>query len=45
MYNSQGQLIKSAPIKSCLEVNVQDLPNGMYVIKIGNSTQRFIIQK
>jgi hypothetical protein len=45
MYNSQGQLIKSAPIKSCLEVNVQDLPNGMYVIKIGNSTQRLIIQK
>ena len=45
IHNSQGQLIKSAPIKSCLEVNVQDLPNGMYVIKIGNSTQRFIIQK
>ena len=45
IYNSQGQLIKSAPIKSCLEVNVQDLPNGMYVIKIGNSTQRFIIQE
>ena len=45
IYNSQGQLIKSAPIKSCLEVNVQDFPNGMYVIKIGNSTQRFIIQK
>ena len=45
MYNNQGQLIKSAPIKSCLEVNVQDLPNGMYVIKIGNSTQKFIIEK
>jgi hypothetical protein len=45
IYNNQGSIVKYAPIKSCLEVNVSDLPNGMYIIKIGNSTQRFIIQK
>jgi hypothetical protein len=44
IYNNQGVTVKSAPIKSCLEVNVVDLPNGIYVIKIGNSTQRFVVQ-
>lgn len=44
IYNNQGVTVKCAPIKSCLEVNVADLPNGIYVIKIGNSTQRFVVQ-
>jgi hypothetical protein len=44
IYDSQGRVVKFGGIRSCIEINTVDFPEGVYSIKIGQSTQRFVIQ-
>ncbi|MBP9689950.1 MAG: T9SS type A sorting domain-containing protein [Bacteroidia bacterium] len=47
--NIQGQRVMLAPVSSefaakSILVNIQDLPIGMYFVKVGNSMQKFVKQ-
>ena len=43
--NNQGQVVLEKQMNSNQQLDIQHLPNGHYFIKVGQNTQKFIIQK
>lgn len=44
IYDSKGKLVMSGSMGASICVGVGNLPNGVYVVKIGKLTQKFLIQ-
>jgi hypothetical protein len=44
IYDGNGRIITDGIISGCVYLDTYDWKNGIYTIKIGNSTQRFVIQ-
>ena len=42
IYNALGQLVKT--VRNSNEVNVADLPKGVYFLTIGNETRKFVVR-
>ncbi len=44
VYDSKGKLVLSGKMGGSICVGVQNLPNGVYVVKIGKLVQKFIVK-
>lgn len=44
VYDSKGKLVLTGPMGASICVGVGNLPNGVYVVKIGKLTQKFLVQ-
>ena len=44
IYDSKGKLVMSGSMGASICVGVGNLPNGVYVVKIGKLTQKFLLQ-
>ncbi len=44
VYDSKGKLVLSGKMGASICVGVSNLPNGIYVVKIGKLTQKFIVK-
>jgi len=44
IYNSKGKLVMSGKMGASICVGVANLPNGVYVVKIGKLSQKFVVQ-
>ena len=44
VYNGNGTIVDSGFIVSCMTLNTSAWRDGIYVIRIGNMTQRFVVQ-
>ena len=45
IYNMQGQLIKQRPLRGTKQsIQISDLQSGVYFIKLGNKTTKFIVK-
>ena len=44
VYDSNGKLVFSGQILSSVSINTTKWPNGVYVVKIGKLSQKFVIQ-
>ena len=44
IYNSKGKLVMSGKMGASISVGVSNLPNGVYVVKIGKLSQKFVVQ-
>ena len=48
LYNMQGQLVKqivkSSKEKTSVKIQISDLPKGIYIVKIGEKTQKLIVE-
>ena len=44
IYNSKGKLVLSGKMGASICVGVSNLPNGVYVVKIGKLSQKFVVQ-
>ena len=43
VYNAHGQLVKT--VQGSNEINVSSLPQGMYFVTVGNSTQKIVVNR
>ena len=44
VYDNKGKLVLTGPMGASICVGVGNLPNGVYVVKIGKLTQKFLVQ-
>ena len=44
VYDSKAKLVMSGKMGGSICIGTYNLPNGVYVVKIGNSTQKFIVK-
>ena len=44
IYDSKGKLVMSGSMGASICVGVGNLPNGVYIVKIGKLTQKFLVQ-
>ena len=44
IYNGSGQVVTTGSISSCVQINVSGWTNGVYTFRMGNITQRIVVQ-
>ena len=43
--NVNGQIIKELQVETNSKINMADIPTGVYFLKIGQNTQKIIVQR